>query len=121
MAELTFSLIPQQQLTNAVIVAFHGECDHATLPPVEQKILDLVQNFQGRHLIFDFTKLRYINSEGVGFLVSLSVKLKKRGTELLLCSFQSNVGDILQLVGIPKMIRVFQTLEEAIQAVQTSL
>lgn len=120
MAELSITPLPSEQNKDVTVIAFNGEFDHFTFPAVEERVETLLNAFRGKYMIFDFTKLRFINSEGIGFLVSVSVKLKKHGAELLLCSFQANVADVIQLVGLPKMVKVFDTLEQAVSSLSPS-
>lgn len=89
---------------DAVIVEFHGEIDKSTIDIFKNTVTPLVEQNPSSRFIFDFTDLKFINSEGIGSLMAFHTRLVKREKKLILVGLQSNVRDVLDLIGLTKLI-----------------
>lgn len=118
MALLTLKFVTDVRDNHYEVVEFHGELDQSTLLDTEKQMNDFLEKFDRPCLIFDFSNLKYTNSEGIAFMVTVHAKLVKKGNKLLLTRVQSNVADILEVIGIGKLIPTFHTIEEAIAYVK---
>lgn len=96
------------------VVEFIGELDQATRTTGEEQILEIVKSTNYPYLIFDFKKLKFINSDGIGFLVAVQAKLSKKNCTLLIAAPQAHVLDVSQAIGLPSIIPHFATVNEAI-------
>lgn len=54
-------------------------------------------------LVLDFTQLEYLDSSGIGAVVSLYVTSKSAGCELRLVNFSKRVRELLGLTGLLKI------------------
>jgi anti-anti-sigma factor len=117
MALLKLKFVTDLKNMDYEVVEFHGELDKSTLPNAENQISKLVEAFDGKTFICDFSGLNFINSEGVGFLVSMHSKLCKKNRAFVLADAKPNILDILNVVGLPKIIPVFDSLSLAIESV----
>lgn len=115
MALLNIKFITDISNTSYAIAEFHGEIDQSTMADAEDKIFKIVENFGGKCLFFDLTDLKFINSEGVGFIVAVHAKLAKKEKTLALFGPQTHVAEIFEAVGFGKMIPIFKTIKEAKQ------
>ncbi|MEK7171862.1 MAG: STAS domain-containing protein [Patescibacteria group bacterium] len=102
------------------VVEFTGELDAASVRDAEKKIFDMLPNFKHKFLLFDFTGLKFINSEGVGFMASVHAKLMHAGKQLILFGVKDHVADTFQAVGFEKMMPVFHSIREAINFIKKS-
>lgn len=64
-------------------------------------------------LIADLTNLEFINSSGIYCLMECYAKTKEKGGYLKLVASNGRVREILDLVGITKVIPLYGALEEA--------
>lgn len=115
MALLTLKFVTDVRDQDYEVVEFHGELDKSTVESTEQQLAELLAHFTRKYIIFDLSDLSFINSEGIGFIVSTFTKLAKKNCKLLLSGAKQNVADIFELVGLPKLLSVFTTVGEAIQ------
>ena len=70
---------------------------------------------QGRiHVLLDGSRLRIIDSLGIGSLVGHWVSLKKRGGKLGLLNPSSRLRDALRLVGMQEVIESFDDISMAL-------
>ena len=100
------------------VMEFHGEFDQSTFDDAEQRSNAFLSNFERRFLILDLTDLKFINREGIGFLVSMHTKLVKKGKNLLIFGAKHNVTDVFELVGLPQIISIFSSMNEAIKFIK---
>lgn len=117
MALLTLKLVTDLKNPHYEIVEFHGELDPSSLPGLEKELAPILESYDRQALIFDLSQLKFTNSEGIGFLVTSHMKLAKRKHQLFIAAPRPNVRDVLELVGIPRLIPVYDTLADAIGAV----
>ena len=104
---------PIEPNTNYQVYTFEGELDKSNLNVVSEAVKDFfVNNIE--NAIFDLTNLKFINSEGIGYLVSLHYKISKANKKVYIFGVQPNVQDIFNLIGIPTIIPCFSTLDEVI-------
>ena len=95
------------------IFHFAGEMDEYNLEEVTDAVKPFLDESRVKSLIFDFSELTFINSKGIGFLVSVHTHLSKDGRSLVLAHAQNQVVDVLRLVGLTSIIPYYPTLSEA--------
>lgn len=114
MALLTLKFVTDVRNDDHQIIELHGELDQSTLPNTEKQIIAFLADFGRKYLILDLTDLKFINSEGIGFIVSMHTKLAKKGKNLILCGMQGNVKDVFEVIGMSKMLPVYKNIAEAV-------
>ncbi|RLE37057.1 hypothetical protein DRJ17_07355 [Candidatus Woesearchaeota archaeon] len=65
-------------------------------------------------LIADLSNLEYINSSGVCSLLHCFNKTKKKGGFLKLVAVNEYVREVLEVLGVNRIIPIYSTLDEAI-------
>ena len=103
--------------TNYQIFTFDGELDKSNLTVVTEAIKDILIN-DVKNIFFDFTDLKFINSEGIGYLVSLHYKLAKQEKKVYIFGIRDNIKDIFELIGIPTIIKCFDTIEQGLEEIK---
>jgi|SRR6202162_1725915 anti-anti-sigma factor len=71
---------------------------------------------QAMHLVLDMSGLSFLDSSGVGALVSLFVTRKHTGKTLVLAGLTKQGIAVLQVSGLLKLIPAYPTVDEAISA-----
>jgi anti-anti-sigma factor len=72
-----------------------------------------------RVIILDFSHLDYMNSGGIGLLVTLLVEIRGHGQRLLAVGLSSHYRQILALTRIDEAIEVHETEAQALVAAGT--
>jgi stage II sporulation protein AA (anti-sigma F factor antagonist) len=98
----------------AKVVSFKGELDELSLDEVKNQLNSLLNDNKLQKILFDFSKLEFINSKGIGLIVSMHTHLTKNGRELLVAEAQQAVYDVISLVGLTSIIPYFESTEKAI-------
>lgn len=105
-------IIEPQGGNNYQVVKFNGEFDKAGQTEVKEMLDDVVKNFTGSSLVFDFAALKFINSEGIGYLMEIHTHLINNDKKLVIVSLNAHVKDVFQAIGIGEIIPVFDDMDE---------
>ena len=89
-------------------VKISGELDMEIASPLKEKLDAQLSSMDIRHLVFDFSNLDFIDSSGVGILISRYRQLVPIGGSVRVEKVKPNVYRILELSGIPKVMAVSQ-------------
>lgn len=88
-----------------VIARFDGELDEHTATDVRDKLDKRI--FQGgfRNFVFDFSRLKFMDSTGIGVMLGRYKNLKRLGAGIYVASPNPHVDKILTLSGIYSIIQ----------------
>ncbi|MDR1760101.1 MAG: STAS domain-containing protein [Fibrobacter sp.] len=107
--------IPQGRL-----LKFVGDLDYTTTTKMSDAITKL-QEEGALYFIADFSRLRYINSTGLGALLFVNTTLKQRGGSLKIISMSESVFEIVEIIGAHVILDIYSNLEDAVAALQKDL
>jgi anti-anti-sigma factor len=82
---------------------------------LEAAVSALVASDQ-KKVVLDITALDYIDSSGIGMLVSCLTKVKKAGGDFKLVGANARIRRIFAMTGVETMMPMFATLAEATAA-----
>jgi anti-sigma B factor antagonist len=98
-----------------VIVHFEGEAlDASNAKAFKAEIAPSI--VQGAKLIFDLGKLKFVDSSGLGALLSCLRQLNALGGDLKLCGMIKPVRALFELVRMHRVFEIFNTEDEAIRS-----
>ena len=102
--------------SNVHIIHFDGDFDgYAKENIVDiQKFIDKCTS--GNTLIFDFSKLNYLNSYAIGHLVAWHNAVSKVGGKIIIAGTNKNVEDIFAILGISNLFKIYPDLNAATEA-----
>lgn len=66
------------------------------------------------HLIFDLSKLEYINSTGLNFFLKILTKMRKHDGEVVLCSLNTLLQNLLVTTKLSSFFTISDNLEAAL-------
>jgi anti-sigma B factor antagonist len=75
----------------------------------------------GTQLIFDLSSLKFVDSSGLGALLSCLRQLNSSGGALKLCAMVKPVRALFELVRMHRVFEIFNTREEAIRSFNGSI
>jgi anti-sigma B factor antagonist len=73
-----------------------------------------------RVIILNFEGLEYMNSSGIGLLVTLLIRINRERQKLLTYGLSEHYRNIFQITRLDDAISIYDTEEEAIQAASVS-
>ena len=109
--EITDSTIP-----SAKVVSLRGELDESVLDNLSTQIDPILNDSNIITMLLNFENLEFINSKGIGFLVSIHTHLSKDARKMVMVGATEAVMDVITLVGLTSIIPYFATMEEALQS-----
>lgn len=98
------------------VFKFVGEFDKAGYTDVRDELNAAVKKFEGKSLVFDFTALKFINSEGIGYLMEVHAHLVKLDKQLVLVGANDHVKDVFETIGISEIIPIYPSLDAFLKA-----
>lgn len=103
------------QMTDDILVASaFGELDHHSASVVRTEIDETMEAFQCRHLIFDFEKVTFMDSSGIGVILGRYNKVMKKGGRVFLANCSQFVEKILFMAGVFTIVDKQKNVEDAI-------
>ena len=113
--QLTFENHPEVESALIVHLAGSLNVDGATV--LWESASQLVDHTT-RSLIFDFTKITMMTSDGIGTLVRLHTRLQGLGGGLAIYGCSSKVREIFSIVMLDKILNVCDTEDQAWEAIK---
>lgn len=99
---------------DAFVVSVNGRVDAVTAPELEKTISTYIDKDKG-NIVLDFSELEYISSAGLRVVLVTAKKMKAKQGELLVSGLKDTVKDVFELSGFYSIIKIFDTVEAAIE------
>jgi anti-sigma B factor antagonist len=71
-----------------------------------------------RNILLDFSRLDYMNSSGIGLLVTLLIRVKRQNQRLYACGLSEYYRQIFELTRLEEAILIYPSEEEALAAIK---
>ena len=113
MAETETTLQVRRPDPTAAVIAIRGELTGAT----EEQLMDAwgrASDAVTRSVVLDFSELEYMNSTGIGLLVTLLVRAQRQRQRLLAFGLSEHYREILALTRLDEAITIVDSEAEAI-------
>ncbi len=95
------------------LVEVEGQLIVGNRQELKQKVLGHLESGD-RKFVIDFSSTGYIDSSGLGVLVSLSKKIREQGGELRLSSLNEDLRTLFELTKLDTLFRITDTKEQAL-------
>ena len=99
---------------NTLIVELLGELDHHGAESAKEKIDRALDSYKTRYLIFDFTKVTFMDSSGIGMILGRYRKLGEEDGRVAITGCSQHIRSILNMAGVFSVIDYYGTREEAV-------
>ena len=94
------------------VLAVEGEVDLATAPRLREALTDLVTKGNLR-VVVDLTATQFLDSTGLGALVTGLKRVRARGGELRVVCTSSRLCKVFEITSIDKVIPLYTSVDEA--------
>ena len=115
MNDLTTSV--RQREGGIGVIEVHG----VLTSDAEEKLMEAYNQAVGSEqpvVIFNFTDMEYINSSGIGLLITILIRAKRKGHKLVACGLKEHFRQIFLLTRLEEAMPVFITEDEAVEALR---
>lgn len=96
------------------LVEVEGQLIVGNRQELKQKVLEHLEAGDKKFVI-DFANTGYIDSSGLGVLVSLSKKIREQGGELRLSSLNEDLRTLFELTKLDTLFRIADTKDLALE------
>jgi anti-sigma B factor antagonist len=93
-------------------IILHGDLDSVSTPEFNRQIQEHLDTGHTK-IIIDCRKMGYISSLGIGSLVALQTKLRRKGGVVKLAAIFGRAMEVMRLVHLDKMFDIYGDLEFA--------
>jgi len=100
---------------DVLIVDVDGQLIVGNRQELKQKVLDELESGERKFLI-DFSSTGYIDSSGLGVLVSLSKKIREQDGELRLANLNEDLRTLFELTKLDTLFQISDSRSEALQS-----
>ena len=100
--EITIIILPGDNLDSSNVSEFREQID------------TVIQSSSS--VVFDLRHVKFVDSSGLGAILSCMRRLKDKGGDLKLCRMTKQVRVLAELVNMHKIFEIFETGEEAVRA-----
>jgi anti-sigma B factor antagonist len=105
----------QKDSGGVLVVRVEGQLIVGNRQELKSVIQEAVDNGERKFLI-DFSKTGYIDSSGLGALVSISKKIREQGGELRLSGLNEDLRSLFELTKLDTLFAITDTPEQALAA-----
>ncbi len=97
------------------IVKFNTDVIAGNIHDIKAKVNELLsQNIV--KFIFDFSSVNFMDSSGIGFLVTVLKELSKKDSKLKLCNLNNTVASTLKQVQLYSFFDIYDSVDEALES-----
>ena len=109
--------INAKEFGEVCLLEIDGEVDAEHAPQLKRAIAKAREDF-ARHFILDMSGVTFIDSTGLGVLISLMRHLNENSGKLKLAGLQDEVRSIFEITRLYKVFELCPNAEEALRDIQ---
>ena len=96
-----------RNLENYTYIEFYGDIDDRVCPRYKKEIADLIEHNKSKDVIFDFKKVTFIDSSGIGLILGRYNQLKSHRKKLFVNETNEHIKKLFKISGIYTIIKEF--------------
>jgi len=108
---MSFKITQQDDVT---VIEVTGQLIVGNRQELKDDVIKLLESGSRKFLV-DFEDTAYIDSSGLGVLVSLSKKIREKGGELRLANLNEDLRTLFELTKLDTLFFIASTREEALK------
>lgn len=108
-------MIDMKMEGRTLVAAIHGDIDHHCADDIKTAIDSVYARANAKDIILDFTRVTFMDSSGIGMIIGRYKNARKTGGALRVANMSDDVSRIFQLSGLPKIIRSYGSVENALE------
>lgn len=102
-------------LRGSLVISLNADLDHHLAEEVRMLSDELMKGHDIRSIIFDFEKVNFMDSSGVGLIMGRYKKMRSSGRIVIVKPCKS-VMRIIEISGLHKIITIYGDLGEALES-----
>ena len=99
-----------------LLIAPVGEIDHHTSVTIRENIERRFARSGAVNMIFDFSRVEFMDSSGIGILIGRYREISKQGGKVYAINLSGEIGRIFGVSGLTKIIPCYDSLDSLADA-----
>lgn len=99
---------------STLIISISGEIDHHSAEYARQKIDTEILKATTKNIIFDFSKLGFMDSSGIGIIIGRYKNIRKLNGKAAITGTSPQIRRILDISGVLKVMPLYNSVADAI-------
>ena len=95
------------ELDNCLYIQITEEIDHHTTEIIRRKMDNEITRFMPRKVVFDFSKVSFMDSAGIGLIMGRYKKVMDKG-DITIVGVRESVKRILLISGLHKIVNIYE-------------
>ncbi|MFW6269957.1 MAG: STAS domain-containing protein [Bacillota bacterium] len=112
MSDNAVTLIQEKEID---ILKPEGEIVFANSHTLKEKTKSIIEENDINELILDLDAISYLDSSGVGFIISLLKFLREKKGKLVITNLNSKVRRVCELTKLNEIINIYESNEKAVK------
>ncbi len=89
--------------------------DFLELSDTSDLLRKIIQSYEYPNIIFNFSRLKYIDSSIFGFLIETRSQVEKNGNKIVIISADDEIRNIMKLLSVDRLFYNASTLNDAMR------
>ena len=98
-----------------IIFEFNGELDETNTDRVFSDVHKEISVSGLKKVIFDFTKLKYLNSKAIWYVADTFSIIQDKEWEFVICGMNEAVAMVADIVWLQSIVKMYDNREEALK------
>ena len=107
-----------ETIGRVLIARLTGEIDHHSCVQIRQEVDREYQKNRSKDLIFNFDDVSFMDSSGIGMIMGRYRNVVICGGSIAAYNVSKEVNRILNMAGICKLVKIYSTKQEALDALK---
>ena len=107
--------------SKVLMVSFTGNLVLDETIEAKHYVMSLIDDPTIRGMILNCGQMSYLDSSGVGWIASVYKSLNSRQLPLILCGLNSRGQKVLELIGMTKILKFYDTENDALYAMSEGI
>lgn len=97
-----------------LIISVIGELDHHSADYVREKIEGEMIKASTKNIVFDFSKISFMDSSGIGIIMGRYKSMQTMGGKVALAGLNPQIKRIFEVSGLFKLVSEFDSIDSAV-------
>ena len=107
-----------ERVGRCLILYLEEELDHHYAAKIIEETNCLMEKYPVKHILFDFEKVNFMDSSGIGMIMGRYKKVSYLGGSVAVTGVSERVERIMRLSGMYKLIKKYENTQIALEEMQ---
>ena len=103
-----------KKVRQTLVITLGGDLDHHNAASVREEIDRKFSDSKAKNLVFNLSKLQFMDSSGLGILIGRYKSVSAIGGKAAIISPSHTAKRLITLAGLHKIIPIYENLEDAL-------